>query len=157
MKFISKIARHYQVTIITQSRDDLGLAEQYAKQAGAEVYSYHSAKDLAKLLRVYAKQDLILTQRFHGLIFGLKMGLKVIPLGYHGQKQYKLLHDLGVTNKLLMYHQPERIEQLLAGLANNQLNQEFVLKADRSMSDYLKTSAHQNQVLLAQALPRTLH
>lgn len=112
-KNMSALTKKYRVTIVSQSRDDIELAERLTKEYDCKLHLYKDVSDLKKLLRMFALQDVVITQRFHGLIFSLMMGVPVIALGYHGQKQYKLLRDLQLENKLLQYHEPEKIKHFI--------------------------------------------
>lgn len=155
-KNIDAISKAFDLTIITQSRDDLEMAEAYAQEHGVRAYSYKSENDLHKLLRVYGSQDLILTQRFHGLVFSFMLDIPVVGLGYHGQKQYKLLKDMGLVSKLSMYHKPEQLEELLQDLAaDSDKLQKYVIRLDEKHHKYLKNTSDKNQNRLAQILNKT--
>ena len=149
-KNFEQIAQAFDVTLITQSRDDLGMAEHYRQHYGVSVHSYHKVKDLHKLLKLYGKQDLILTQRFHGAVFSFMMDVPAIVLGYHGQKQYKLLHDMGLSSRLVMYHKPKELEKLLSELARNSKHlSSYIIQLNEKHRNFLRDSAQKNQDKLA--------
>ncbi len=150
-KNIEHIAEQFDVTIITQSRDDLDMAEHYKQSYGVKVYSYRKVGDLHKLLKLYAKQDLVLTQRFHGAVFSFMLGVPVIVLGYHGQKQYKLLNDMKLANKLVMYHKPKELDTLLHELSvNSEALAKHIIKLTQKDYAFLTRTAKQNADLLTQ-------
>lgn len=149
---LDSITKNYDVTLIVQSRDDVGLAAEYAYRYKLKVHTYKKVGDLKKLLRTFAKQDIILTQRFHGVVFSLQIGVPVIALGYYGQKQYKLLKDLGAEDKLVMYHQPEQIEKLVDRLSSGSSVKEFFLENNESMATKIRELSLQNETLLKKAI-----
>jgi polysaccharide pyruvyl transferase WcaK-like protein len=144
-KHLDQLADQYHITIITQSRDDLEMAQEYTKNHQLKIYSYKKIKDLSKLLKTYAAQDLILTQRFHGIIFSFMLGLPVIALGYHGQKQYKLLKDIGIDKKLIMYHDPKKLEKLLSDLVKDSKNaSKYSIILNHKNMKFIEDSSRQN-------------
>ncbi len=152
-KNIEHMSKIFDVTVITQSRDDLEMAEHYKRDYGVRVYSYNRVKDLHKLLRIYAKQDLVLTQRFHGAVFSFMIGVPVIVLGYHGQKQYKLLNDMKLTNKLVMYHNPKELDKLLHDLSVNSKDlSKYIIQLEDRHLEFLRGSAAKNQQKLQDLL-----
>ena len=152
-KNIEHITSAFDVTVITQSRDDLEMAELYKREYGVRTYSYHKTHELHKLLRLYAKQDLVITQRFHGMVYSMMIGVPVIVLGYHGQKQHKFLSDLGFAKRLLAYHEPKKLEHLLhhLSLGSKELSKVVVKITDKQRSD-LREQALQNQKMLCETL-----
>ena len=152
-KNIEHMAKSFDITIITQSRDDLDMAEGYKRDYGVRVHTYRTERDLHKLLKTYAKQDLIITQRFHGAVFSFMMGIPVIVLGYHGQKQYKLLHDMKLQSKLVMYHKPKELEKLLHDLTLNAKDlSRNVIQLNKTQYQFLLDTAKQNQEKLQTVL-----
>jgi polysaccharide pyruvyl transferase WcaK-like protein len=152
-KNIEHIADKFDVTIITQSRDDLEMAELYKREYGVKVYSYKKVGDLHKLLKLYAKQDLVLTQRFHGAVFSFMLGIPAIVLGYHGQKQYKLLHDMGIADRLVMYHKPDELESLLHNLSVHSKDlSKKIITLNQKQRNFLISTAKQNEDKLAKVL-----
>ncbi len=148
---IQKISQIYNVTIITQSRDDLEMAEMFKTLYGVSVYSYKNARDLHKLLNTYASQDIILSQRFHGIVFSLMIGVPVIGLGYEGQKQYKLLKDMGLDRKLIMYHRPKKLNLLLSSLGEESYDvKKQAITLNKKNKTFIKQSASKNLSRLQQ-------
>ena len=152
-KNIEQISKSFDVTIITQSRDDLDMAENYKRDYGVKVFSYKKVRDLHKLLKLYGKQDLILTQRFHGVVFSFMLNIPVITLGYHGQKQFKLLTDMKLESKLVMYHKPKELDKLLYNLSINSKDLEknkIILST--ANKDFLRSSSSMNTQKLKKVL-----
>lgn len=142
---IDEISKKFDVTIITQSRDDLEVAQEYADEHGCRIYSYKEKSHLSKLLKVYANQDIILTQRFHGIIFSFMLDIPVIALGYHGQKQYKLLRDMGLEKKLVMYHKPEELKSLLHALSQSATaHEEYAISLSQSHKSFIEITKRIN-------------
>ena len=152
-KALPKLMETYDVTVITQSRDDLDMAASMVRHYGVKVHSYRDHKDMHKLLKVYADQDIVLTQRFHGAIFSLMMGIPVVILGYHSQKQYKLLKDMKLEKRLLMYHEPKKLDKLMADMTKSSPHlEDYAIKLTDEERSFIDTTAAQNKKLLTQAL-----
>lgn len=156
-KNLEHISEKFDVTVIVQSRDDIEMAEQYKRDYGVRVHTYNKTRDLHKLLKLYAKQDLVLTQRFHGAVFSFMLNIPVIVLGYHGQKQYKLMYDMGIADRLVMYHKPDELEALLHNISvhSKDLSKKIITLNDRQRT-FLGDTAAKNQTMLSDVLGQAI-
>lgn len=85
-----QLGRTHEVVLAQHSADDAKLYQQVAVATGAGL-KVLSNLGPERSLDVYAQAEIVITSRYHGLIFGALGGARLAPIGDHGGKIGRLV------------------------------------------------------------------
>ncbi len=104
----------FKVVLVCQSRDDLPLYQKLSKQYDAELFYPENIDQAEELFSVYARCDLVLTSRFHGLVAAALLGKPVLATGLPDQKVDKLIRERLPSLKRSFFSLQEFVDDDLA-------------------------------------------
>ncbi len=87
---VKALSEDYDIKYMVQSRDDLSFYKMLIEKTSGEIIEVPFEEAITAENR-YTGADLVVTSRFHGLIFAIKAGVPVIPMGSHGLKIDRLI------------------------------------------------------------------
>lgn len=90
-----ELARHFDVRLVLQSEDDLPLYQRWHKKYDVpiqQVDNHGKPHESLRLIEYYRDADLVLTSRFHGMIFGLLAQRPVAALAFANTKIDWMVH-----------------------------------------------------------------
>lgn len=93
IRHVARLKETFDVTILAQTREDRDFAAELGRAAGIEPVIYERAKNLDRILRLYAEADVVVTSRYHGFILGITSGALTIPVTLPGSKTARLVES----------------------------------------------------------------
>lgn len=149
---VGDLKERFDVRFFVQSRDDRPLYERLAQTHALEIIDL-IGKDAGCALSVYAQADLVLTSRYHGVIFAALAGAPTIPVATDKGKIHQLIsRPLASLQPSYIPAQDFSEERLAANL--ERFFAGTLVPAGREEVEGCRRSAARNVELLKQTVAR---
>ncbi len=90
LRLIRALGREHEVVITQHSQDDRAQCERLAAATGARL-DVLTARGVVRSAELYRQAAVVATARYHGLVFGLLAGCRMLPVTTQGGKQGRLI------------------------------------------------------------------
>ena len=99
---VQLLSERFEIVFLCQSLDDLDLYRELKKNVGGEIVTC-GYDELESIGEIYKAADLVVTSRFHGLIFSILFRKPVLAIGTNGSKIERLIsHSFPSLEKSLI-------------------------------------------------------
>lgn len=144
---IGELTQQYKVTLVCQAVEDRELYEDLRAQHEVDLVTFDTIEASKTLLDVYAKADLVITGRYHGLIAAVLADKPVVCVSFSGHKQQKLINDSFASLKDQFYSVDAFTKEDILGRLKDEAAWNTFAKASAGERQRCVRLAHRNDTV----------
>lgn len=150
---MNRITQDFEVSIFVHSRDDVEWITRLAQKHNLEVVPYESIDDFTVFWAEYKECSLVVTSRFHPIIFGSILHKPTVTLSVKEGKHTRLMHYhlTSLSSNQILYSEMLRVRDLFENLQTNFTHSMFSEPAASEIED-AQEKAQENILLVRQTL-----